>query len=161
MQHGLELMKARHAICLQRQRICRQTCMLLCVQEEVDKLDKEILDRHAQELADLQTRQTHEEASHDSPADVMHLADSLYDTKLSAGTQKAWVSHSSAPFDLVPHVPMSILSEVALFPMGVCTVMCSIAWSLAGLCASRENQSLTPGTRLPAEVSASRRRRRM
>ena len=63
--------------------------MLSCVQEEIDKLDKEILDRHAQELADLQTRQTHEEASHDSPADVMHLADSLYDTKLSAGTQKA------------------------------------------------------------------------
>ena len=97
------------------QMIFMQTCMLSCVQEEIDKLDKGILDRHAQEHADLQTRQTHEEASHDSPADVMHLADSLYDTKLSARTQKAWVSHSSASFDLVPHVPMSILLEVAYF----------------------------------------------
>ena len=63
--------------------------MLRRVQDEVDRLDKGILDRHAQELADLQMRQVHEEASHDGPADVMHLADSLYDTKLSAGPQKA------------------------------------------------------------------------
>ena len=89
MQHGLCIMKACHALSLHCLITYRQTCVLLCVQDEVDKLDKGILDRHAQELADLQTRQVHEEALHDGPADVMHLADSLYDTKLSAGALKA------------------------------------------------------------------------
>ena len=91
MQHGLCMMKACHACSLYCQMTYRQSYVLLCVQDEVDKLDKDILDRHAQELADLQMRHAHVEALDDGPADIMHLADSLYDTKLSAGAQKAWL----------------------------------------------------------------------
>ena len=58
------------------------------LQDEVDKLDEEIANRHAQELADLQRRQSSTEASNGPEADVMQLADSLYDTKLSAGAEK-------------------------------------------------------------------------
>lgn len=54
----------------------------------MDKLDKEIADRHAQEVADLQRRQSSTEASNGPEAIVMQLADSLYDTKLSAGSEK-------------------------------------------------------------------------
>ncbi|CAL5229542.1 g12889 [Coccomyxa viridis] len=57
--------------------------------DEIEKLDKGVSERHAQELADLQRRQSTAGASSAPPTDVMQLADSLYDTKLSAGAEKA------------------------------------------------------------------------
>ena len=58
------------------------------VQDQIEKLDKEIAERHAQEIADLQGRQPTAGASSAPQTDVMQLADSLYDTKLSAGAEK-------------------------------------------------------------------------
>lgn len=58
------------------------------MQDEIEKLDKGVSERHAQELADLQRRQSTAGASSAPPTDVMQLADSLYDTKLSAGAEK-------------------------------------------------------------------------
>ena len=58
------------------------------MQDEVDKLDKDIAERHTQEVEELQRRQPDAGTSSAPPVDVMQLADSLYDTKLSAGAEK-------------------------------------------------------------------------
>ena len=73
--------RGHHTIGEPKNRLCH-------VQDEVEKLDREVAGRHVQELADLQRRQPTAGASSAHPADVMQLADSLYDTKLSAGAEK-------------------------------------------------------------------------
>ncbi len=56
------------------------------VQDDIEKLDKEIGDRHAAELAALETRLA---AEADMPDDgTVQLAESLYDTKLTGGQDK-------------------------------------------------------------------------
>ncbi|KAK9908505.1 hypothetical protein WJX75_008830 [Coccomyxa subellipsoidea] len=60
--------------------------------DDIEKLDKEISDRHATELAALEKRLTPE-----SPEDeTVKLADSLYDTKLSNGQEKGGPQPSRA-----------------------------------------------------------------
>ena len=74
----------------------------------MEKLDKEVAERHAQELADLQKRQSLAGASPAPPAYVMQLADSLYDTKLSAGADKVplLVVFPSHPYLIMPDLYM-------------------------------------------------------
>ncbi len=66
----------------------------------MDQLDRKIAERHAQELADLERRQSSAGASDGGPAaDVMQLANTLYDTRVSAAVQKV----SKALLDLPEH----------------------------------------------------------
>ena len=75
------------------------------MQDEVEKLDMEIAERHAQEVADLRRRQPSAGNSNAPPANVMELADSLYDTKLSAGAEKVFSSRAFSRFSMLCHPP--------------------------------------------------------
>ena len=55
------------------------------MQDDIEKLDKEISDRHAAELAGLEKRL----AAESSPGDeTVQLAESLYETKLNNGQER-------------------------------------------------------------------------
>ena len=89
----------------------------------MDKLDKKVMERHAQELADLQRRQSSADASNGAPAaDVTQLADNLYDTKLSAGSEKVSktllgpLQHPVTT--LVTHLQKTCAKELQMPPSG-------------------------------------------
>jgi hypothetical protein len=69
--------------------------VVMSMQDEVDKLDKEISDRHADELAALEKRLASSgEAGGEATS---QLAYSLYETKLTNGTSKVTLQGSQTP----------------------------------------------------------------
>jgi hypothetical protein len=66
--------------------------LIVDMQDEIDKLDKEMADRHAEELAALEKRMAsaddHEEGGNDDDDEAGQLADTLYNTKLGNGLHK-------------------------------------------------------------------------